>query len=466
MAKRTQFEEPVSLPRYVVSETEWAAVPRTVPDRLLRWGGSLPLLVLLFVGFKFPGLGLELNPDLEIFAVVALVFTVPLAVLAGRAAPWFSLLATGFLLAYGRHDFPMFCVLSWVLFYWFLALGMAAGFSSARFSRVIRHWRREAAGQVCVDGELLKSSRMHRRAIATLKAAFTAVVVLLAAKTVISLFTEAGGDIRALAGTVQLDDFESVVVPLVALGFWSIVVVIRLVQEKISGDVVLEIPLDPKIGPLVYQRAVQGVDSLEAQHEGCSCGGKKRTQQVDMPPMLEVDDLCRVHGIEAVNALSQGEFLDIADKPWVWGANAAQLPWPEHSKLTIVGLHGWGSRPVVVGTPAQLKDSETATHSGYRPWRAREVLNRTKRTIRWRDVNDSSIGLPATGLNDVEVLDGIELRAAGMQGHAVRIRGQRPRLEGSPVPLSKQNASRRDVGTRPAGNRYVPNREAMRASKP
>lgn len=451
MAKNIQHEPPVPLPRYVVSEAEWAAVPRTVPDRLLRWGGSLPLLAVLFVAFDSSGLGLAMNPELEIFAIVALVLTVPLAVLAGRIAPWLSLLATGFLLVYGQHDSMVFFVLLWVLFYWFLALGLVAGLSGAQFSRTIRQWRREAAGQVLVDGALLKRSRMQGRANSKLKAVFVTLMVLSGAKIVISFFTEAGRDIRALAGTAHLDDLESLLVPLVALGFWSLIVVFHLLRENLAGDVVLEIPLDPTIGPLVYQRAVQAVDSREAQREGCICGGKKRNQPAGMPSMLAVDDKCPLHGIEAVNALNQQEFLAVANRPWAWGVNAEKLPLPPLTKLTIVGLHGWGSRPVVIGTPARLKDSEAATHSGYRPWRAMEVFNRAKGKIRWRDLNDSSIGLPTTEPDDAEVLDRIELAAVGIQGHAVRIRGERPRLESGPVPPS---------------NRYFANLEAGRASTP
>ena len=450
MGKRHQLDPTVLLPRYVVSEAEWSTVPRTVPDRLLRWGGSLPFLALLFAGFMFAGLGFAVDPALDAFLVFALVLVVLFAMVAGRFAPWVSLLGTGVLLAYGENNAP-FSFALWTCFFWFLALGLIAGFTGARLSFLVRHWRGQAAGQVAVDRALLQSTRMQKRANGSAKSVAIALLVLVAAKAVVSFFTDAGRDVRAVAGTVKLDDLEPLFLPILGLGFWLFAALLRLVQERIAGDVVLDIPLDPAIGPLLFQRAIQAVDATEAQRAGCVCGGKKRSKPDGMPPVLDVDDQCPVHGIEAVNALGQREFLAVAAQPWVWGANAVMLPVPPHTRLPIIGLHGWGSRPAVLGTPARVKDSELASHTGYRPWRAAEVSNRTRRKIRWRDRSDISPGLPRTEAEGADVLDRIRLDPAGMPGFATRVAGARPRFE---------------PGSMPQPNRCAPNAEAMRASTP
>ncbi len=122
---------------------------------------------------------------------------------AGRFAPWVSLLGTWVLLAYGQNG-AAFSVALWTCFFWFLALGLFAGLTGARLSFLVRHWRKQAAGQVAVDRALLQSTRMQKRANGSAKSVAIALLALVAGKAVISFFTDASRDLRALTGTVKI----------------------------------------------------------------------------------------------------------------------------------------------------------------------------------------------------------------------------------------------------------------------
>src|SRR5699024_10503525 len=123
-------------------------------------------------------------------------------------------------------------------------------------------------------------------------------------------------------------------------------------------------------------------------------------------------------------------------------------------RIEIIGLHRWGSRPAVVGAPVPGTNPDVPTHSGYSPWRVREVFKRGSRTIRWRDANDNAYdpnrrsAKVAEGA-EFQVVDRIRLDAVGLRGMAVRREGTRPRFE---------------PGAMPQPNRYAPNVDATPAS--
>lgn len=438
MGAKEQQDPMVALPRYVVSESEWAAVPRTVPDRLLRWGSLVPYYALLAIGLK-SGLGTGLDHEADPYVVGALLSWGFCTAVSARLTPWICLLGTA-VLYFSQQQTALFAALWWAASLWLLLLGLAGGMSGMRLTMLVRSWRQQGSGQTMVSRALLRESSMHRRAGRFMRKFAGTLLALVLIKVVVSYFTSASRDLAAVPGTFGFEDLDHFVIPLLALCCWFLVGALHLAQVRIAGDVVLEIPLDPAIGPLVFQRAAQCVDLAEAQREGCSCGGKERSAPGGMPPVLALDDRCPVHGINAVNALGHREFLAVANEPWVWGANVAKLPVPAHARLSIVGLHAWESRPAVPGTPVRRDRKDAATHTGFRPWRAMEVLNRAGRTVRRRNLADCTPDSTAIGTTGVAVIDSIGLEPAGLPGYAVRVAGARPEFETGPMPRPNRYA--------------------------
>lgn len=433
----------LALPVYRVSDAEWASVPRTVPDWILRWGGYLPYLglmawcVVTWSGTRDNGTWrLELPNDsnamfLGYFFILVLALVAPGA---GRVTPWLTFGCVGLLLALGTGD-PATTAAAWICAGLLLALGLAGSLSGLRLTLAVRRWRLAAGGPVHVDEDLLRGTRAYRRQAKWLRRA--GVVVLMTAlyaliKTGVRLFTVAGGDVSRIGEAWDPGALEIAIMPLIGIAFWSTVSAAAWANTRIAGDVVLDVPLDPTIGPLSYARSGLVIPHARALVPGCDCGTDEQRAPDADPVLVPVDESCAVHGITAVNELDARGFLAVAAHPWVWGPNAPQLPLPQGERLLVVGLHGWGSRPGVPGVPVSAKDPENPTHDGYRPWRTVEFNHRGTRRIRWRDEADLAMPEPKEPEVGAEPIDRLRLDAIRLRGGAVRMRGVRPRFEADP----------------------------------
>ncbi|GAA4380884.1 hypothetical protein GCM10023166_35350 [Paeniglutamicibacter cryotolerans] len=91
--------------------------------------------------------------------------------------------------------------------------------------------------------------------------------------------------------------------PLIGIVFWSTVSAAAWANTRIAGDVVLDVPLDPTIGPLSYARSGLVIPHAEALVTGCDCGTEDKREEAADPVLVPVDEACTVHGITAVNEL-------------------------------------------------------------------------------------------------------------------------------------------------------------------
>lgn len=430
-------DEVVSLPLRRIDEHEWLAVPRTVPDRLLRWGSIIPYYALLLLFIFTQRSVFNLEAELGVFLAFVLVLWGLFTFLAVRVAPWTCLLGTVALLYLGQHTQSTFTFTA-VVAVWLVGLGLAGSSSSIRFTLMIRSWRLQPNGTELVTRELLNRVSVQRGMGKRLKQAAVSLGILLLIKILLSFFIESEMSISALPATFTVEDLDLLVIPAIAAIFWIAVLFFQWAQEKIAGNVVLEIPVNAQNGPMIFARALNAVVQAEAQRPGCTCGAKARQKTDKSQHLLELDDACPVHGIEAVNSLTGAEFQRLATETWVWGVHAQDLPVRTGERIKIVGLHGWGSKPSVIGTPTPGADQEKPTHSGYRPWRTSEVFKRGNRRIRWSDRDDLGAKWLPMPEEEYPVIDHIRLDSVGLPGVAVRREGTRPRFETSPVSMAHQ----------------------------
>lgn len=424
MGSKIRDDAMVLLPRHVVSDEQWAAVPRTVPNRLLRWGSILPYYALI---------AWWIIADEPTEFVVALIFWGFFTVFSARMTPWLALSGVCGLYLSADLD-PLTTGLLVAGAAWFLGLGLGATLSGLRLSLAIRRWRLLAAGSVTVSRSLLAGPGTLITSRGRVEYFLVMIIALILFRFGAMFVRDRESTFRSLAETFTFAD-GGLVIPLLAILFWLGVSLVAWIVERIAGDVVLQVPVDPTHGPLRLARVLKAVPRTEALRPGCTCGAKQSDTGGDMPQVLVLDDVCPIHGIDAVNALEPQEFLRVAHEPWVWGENAAALPVRANERLEIVGLYGWGSRPAVVSTPAPGKNAEAPTHTGYRPWRTAEVFHRANRKIRWRDLADSDPNFLAEKRADAPITDHIRLHGVGLPGYAVRSTGQRPRFETNPAPL-------------------------------
>lgn len=430
----------VSLPLYRVSEREWANAPRTLPDQLLRWGGSLIYLALMawcvvsWSGNRANGSWRLAVPNEETGTVgfyFPLLLMAIAAPAAGRLAPWMALPATGALLVLGSGD-PAIDTAAWICAGALLVLGLAGSLSGLRLTLAVRRWRLAARGRIDIDPEQLRATRTYNRQVKWMRRAvgvvlFTAIYALL--KTVVRFFTEAGADLARVREVLDPDALEYAYIPLFGILFWAAITIVAWAKTRIAGDVVLEVPLDPTIGPLGFARSAQAVPRSALLSPGCECGNEKHRRDNTDDGLVPVSETCPAHGIAAVNELTPHGFQAVAQNPWVWGANAPQLPVPEGARIQVLGLHGWGSRPTVPGVPVSVKDPEAPTHDGYRPWQAVEVWRRGARRIKWRDEIDLAMPAPKQPATEDPLIDTMRLDALRLRGNAMRVAGARPRFK-------------------------------------
>lgn len=131
-------------------------------------------------------------------------------------------------------------------------------------------------------------------------------------------------------------------------------------------------------------------------------------------------DYCPVHGIDRINGLSPEEFRTRAHHPWLW-AEDSDVPGPlnagsDHSLLISFAGHAF------TGVPALPQDGKVDT------WAPRgELAHEISRHGAFPDLEKPQ--RPSAG-----VLDHIDLRPAGFEGHAVRYRHGRAWYETTQPP--------------------------------
>lgn len=434
-------ESMVLLPRYRVDTQEWAAAPRSVPDRVLRWCSILPYYGLIGFFLATDGSVFRVDSEVDVFFVMALFLWGLFSFLAVRVAPWTCLLGVLALMAFGDNT-PMGSTWIVVVAVWLTVLGLVASITGFRLTLLLRSWRLRSQDQVLASETLLKDTSVQRSTMKRIYQAAITIAILLLVKVLVSFFKDAKMDFSVLPSTASIEDLDMFAIPVIALIFWAVVWLMQLLQEKIVGEVVLEVPVDPTAGPLMFSRALNTVEYAQTQLPGCSCGAKEFEKKDRVYTVLPLDDECQVHGIDAVNALSAIEFQRFARQSWVWGENANTLPVRVGERIEIAGLHGWGSKPALLSASVNKQDPDRPTHTGYRPWRVREVLKRESRSIRWRDSIDNDPNWLSAKEESCLIIDHIRLDSVGLPGFAVRSEGTYPRFETQPASMTLARARR------------------------
>lgn len=443
MNERQHVGARISLPFIRVPHAEWAGVPRTVPDQLLRWGASLPYLALMlwcvvsWSGVR-PGGSWRLAVPNE--DAGTMVFYFPLLLLAvsapaaGRLAPWFTFAGSTALVIIGSGN-PRIDLVACLVAGAMLVLGLSGSLSGLRLTLAVRRWRLAASSHLDIDPVQLRATRAYHRQIKWIRRAAGLVLITVIyqlLKLIFKFFTVSGADFARISEAVDPHALEITYIPFFGILFWSMIAGASMLKAKIAGDVVLEVPLDPRIGPLDIARSALVIERAEASNAGCECGSDKQRVAENDTALIPVSESCPVHGIVAVNELAPRGFQGVAKNPWVWGANATELPVPQDTYLQILGLYGWGSLPSVPGVPVSAKDPEAPTHDGYRPWRSREPWRRNTRKIFWRDESDGALPTAKQSETETQRIDTVRLDAQRLPGAAIRYVDQRPWFAADP----------------------------------
>ncbi|MCW4464546.1 hypothetical protein OK351_03370 [Glutamicibacter sp. MNS18] len=407
---------------------QWQAVPRTIPDWVLVAGSWIPLLGLFIWSFMVGGMEPVSGRIGSWPMIVGLVTLSIVGLAAGRLAPWVALVITGALLYItGLRDGP-FAVPLQVLAVYFLTLGLAAAITGFRFCLLLRGWRLQASRQLSIDaGELKRCTARHEvnRGLAKLA---SGAVAFGAIKAMVSFL----GDARLQVELINPEHLETLVYGLTGLLFWVLLVLIRVIARRFVGHLVLSVPVHTALGSPIRFGALSGVVlRSEAAAAGCACAPEpdRKPEEDDefLNSFVKVDDNCETHGIEAVNSLGQRELIQQANQPWIFGEHVHDELIPVGSTIRILGLSGWGSRPVrlMEGTdpaPGHRRDGRNIY-----PYRVREVLNRQGRRIRWRGVGNESLEQVSWDAGPRgEMLNSTPLSGARIAGAMVRVEGERP----------------------------------------
>ena len=418
----------VTAPYREVSPEEWRAVPRTVPDWLLGLGSWLPLLGAGFWLFVARDTVLLPEPPGVWSLLVGAVTLIVIAFAAGRFAPWVAGAISGALLYFGSASGADALLLA-VLTGYFLLLGLLAAVGSLRFCLVLRRWRREAVHNRQVDAaQLADSSAMKEVSPALLKIAVGA-TVLGGLKSLVSFLDDA----QRQFVRINPDHLETTLLGLTGLFFWVALVLARAAARRFVGRVVLRVPVAPSVGGPVRFGILSGVIlRAEARSAGCGCvPDAQATADEDdayLNSFVKVNDNCPVHGIDAVNALGRQELLQRVGQPWLLGEHVHDGLVPAGTSVPLLGVSGWGCRPVRLLEDAGTPHGPGRHWQGIHAHRVREVFNRPARTFRWRGVSDESLepvvwnGQEPQGTE----VDRTSLSSVGIDGSLVRVAGARP----------------------------------------
>ena len=428
------------IPFRSLREDEWAQVPRTIPDLWLSVGVWVPLGALLLYLIRFAPQPLVLGSWAPILLTYS--FFIGIIVLlggAGRHAAWIGLAAAIWfdmlLDPAGTEQQVLYAAMGY-----FGLLAIAGLIGQLRFAALLNSWHRQAQGTVLVPADALKPLGYSQQIPTWMWGLTSAIVVWPLLKAGWKFFTDADMDFFA----VDAELYYELGVGLGVMGLVQLVGLFKWIESRSVPLMALEIPVVPETGPLGFIGVGNGLPAAQEQPAQCTCAQDEANNQAEdfkHPGWILVSDQCSVHGIRAVNELSAGEFLKIAQEPWVYGPNAAALQSAAVGRMVISGLYGWGAKPVRLGVRSFFSGGlQTGTH--LLPGTAREPLRRATRSIRWVDPKGNALAPEAIDPGSAQVIDRINLASVGLRGHAVRVAGQRVRFEaaGARMPLVRDAA--------------------------
>lgn len=415
------------IPFCSLREDDWAQVPRTIPDLWLGVGVWVPLGALLLYLIRFAPQPLLLGSWAPI--LLSYSFFIGVIVLlggAGRHAAWIGLAAAiwfdALLDPTGTEQQVLYAAMGY-----FGLLAIAGLIGQLRFAALLTTWRRQAQGSVQVPSNALKPLGYSQLIPTWMWGLTSAIVVWPLLKGGWKFFTVADMDFAA----VDAELYYELGVGLGVMALVQLVGLFKWFEFRSVPLMALEIPVAPETGPLGFIGVGNGLPASQVQPAQCTCAqdeANNKAEDFKHPGWFLVSDQCAVHGIRAVNEVSAGQFLEIAQEPWVYGANVEALPCAGTGRMVISGLYGWGAKPVRLGVRSFFSGG---LHTGAHllPGTAREPLRRATRSIRWVDPRGNALAPEAIDAASEQVIDRINLAPVGLRGHAVRVAGQRVRFE-------------------------------------
>lgn len=413
------------VPFRAISETEWSAVPKSVPQVYLTVGVWLPLLALMGYLIKLAPQPLRVEDWGDILTFSFFVGTIAVIWAADRLAPWIAGGLTGWLYYLisptGIEQYVMFVALGY-----FVILGLVGLIGQLRFMNLLKSWRANASGTVDLAGQANPRLGIRAQLPATLWSMVLSSVAIPLAKLIWQYLTSAKQDFAAL----DLEKIHEAGTGMIAVLLCLILASFKWVEKRFVGETALEIPIASQSGPLSYKAIGVALPLGASLPEECICAEDRANHKQDefnYAEYLIVLDQCPVHGIQAVNSLSARQFMDIADQPWVYGKNINQRLVPAGKRMVVVGLYGWGAHPLRVTVPYSLRSTRLADES-LLPGRAREPLRRDRRKITWVNPKDSEQINQDFDAKTMTVIDQLNLMPMGLNTYAVRVRDHRPFL--------------------------------------
>lgn len=293
----------------------------------------------------------------------------------------------------------------------------------------LRRWRAHATSTVLIPSEQLRQLRIYRQLPTTLWYLALGSVLYPLLKLTWQFLTDAEQVFSAL-DPERIDGF---LIGSVALALCLIVLVVRWAEQLIVGHIALEVPLASDVGPLSFVAIGASVAREPENGVPCACTDpEEESKSSEYEQFVECLDRCAVHGVSAVNAMSEAEFTRIADQPWVYGEHANDRLLRKSDRLVIAGFSGWDSKPVRLQVDTVLRQGSVAP-ANYLPKWAAEPLSRAKRKMPWRNCADTPLVAEEFNPGTMRVLDQIPLGTLSLTGYAVRVAGRRPFLVDHPV---------------------------------
>ncbi len=212
----------------------------------------------------------------------ALAFWGFLTVFSSRLSPWLVLVGLSGLFLAGPGD-TLFTGALFIGASWCLSLALVAALTGIRLTLTVRRWRGQSAGPLTVSAGLLAGTGTFAKARNKIFSPGGTLLVVAIIKLGIALTSVTTIDPRNLVRTLDLEA-ASVMVPLLGLEFWLLASTVRWGLERIAGDVVLEVPVDPRIGPVAFARATNAVELADVGLGGCRCEKKARAKGGKLHP--------------------------------------------------------------------------------------------------------------------------------------------------------------------------------------
>jgi len=407
-----------------VTRQEWESVPRTIPNFWVAVSVWVPMgIVLFFLHDQVLAFAQITDGLSDLISLSTVTFVVALIAGSGRQAPWLGLAIVGISYYFQPRDSLTPPILIAALAYYGL-LSILVAASDARFRSLLRSWHREATGRHSLSADAHRSFGFTKYLSPFVWKLALGALAYPAIRLAWEYFSTETNSLFNLDSGYRFD----LLVGMSLVALCILLCCMRWVGSRSVGLFVVEIPVDVRIGPISWRVLGQAIPT---EHESWKCGcrdAKKNESKKEFvdPRFIFVSDVCKVHGIEAVNKLSPSEFLGIAQEPWVYGHNlTGKILAGTQQNMAIVGLTGWGSRPVAVPSSWSYGGGQQASNY-YAPRSVREPLSRSKRTLKVIDPADNALSADSSREKNPDEIDRIALRSLGINAEVVRVRGARP----------------------------------------